>query len=97
MRLYISPPPSNPLSRILMALMGLLVLVGSFMLGLVALVVALSVGLLVAIAVWLRLAWIRRRLKREGVTAFNTDARARSADGDALEAEYTVVDSRREP
>ena len=97
MPLYISPPPSNPFTRVLMALAGLLVLIGSFMLGMVALVVALSLGLLAGIVVWLRLVWIRRKLKKEGVSAFTAQAGVRSADGDALEAEYTVVESRRDP
>ena len=96
MPLYISPPPSNPLTRFLMALVGLLVLVGSFMLGLVALAVVVSLGVLAGLALWLRIAWIRRKLRKEGITPTTGSSQQHSHHGDALDAEYTVVDTRRD-
>ena len=61
MPLYITPPPTNPLVRILMAVVGLLVLVGSFMLGLVAIAVVAGLGLLAGAISWLRVAWMHSK------------------------------------
>ena len=97
MTLYISPPPGNPLARLLMALVGLAVLVGSFMLGLVALVVVASIGLLAGLVIWLRVAWIRRQLRKQGFampgeSSPRDSQRARTGDrSEVIEAEYTVV------
>ena len=95
MPLYISPPPANPLSRLLLGLVGLLVLAGSFMLGLLAFLVAAGLALVAGLAVWLRVAWLRRQLRKQGFEG-DPEATPRPAAEQAIDAEYTVVSRHRE-
>jgi hypothetical protein len=80
-----------------MALLGLVVLAGAFMLGLVALVVVLSLGLLAGLGLWLRMAWIRRQLRQQGFTEPGVQARERPGQAEVIEAEYTVIKRHRDP
>jgi len=81
-----------------MAVVGLLVLVGSFMVGLVALAVVAGLGLLGGLVFWARVAWIRRQLRKQ--QAAGDDARRRypehSTQSEYIETEYTVVSRRPE-
>jgi len=93
MSYYISPPPQNPLTRIISAIIGIFVLAGAFMLGIVALLVVAAVGLIAGIAIWLRVQWIKRQLQKNGVDlGLSKDAPATS--GHIIDAEYTVVSER---
>lgn len=87
---YISPPPQSPLSKIIAAIIATFVLVGSFMIGIVALVVVACVGLVIGIAIWLRVAWIKRRFRKSGVV-FETPVDLSNKPGQVIDAEYTVV------
>ena len=87
---YISPPPQNPLTRIIAAVIAVVTLVGALMLGMVALLVVAGVGLIAGLALWLRVAWIKRRLQKSGVD-FNADPQTQRQSGDVIDAEYTVV------
>lgn len=97
---YISPPPQGPLARIIAGIVAVFVLIGAFMIGMVALLVVVGVGLIAGIAIWLRVAWIKRQLRKSGVD-LDADAR-RSATGSAnvsgqvIDAEYTVIKKREE-
>jgi hypothetical protein len=86
--------------RFFMALVGLAVLVGSFMLGLVALAVVAGIGLLAGLVIWLRVAWIRRQLRKQGFGfpggPEGQGASHQGAESEAIEAEYTVVSKRRD-
>ena len=97
---YISPPPQNPLSRIIAVIIGTLVLVGSFMIGIFALLVVAGVGLIAGIAIWLRVIWIKHKLRKSGVDPSATINPSRpdqpGDSGQVLEAEYTVVSKREE-
>jgi len=95
MPLYISPPPANPLSRVLLGLVGLLALAGSFMLGLLAFVVVGGLVLVAGLVVWLRVAWLRHQLRKQGFTGAPETARESSVQ-QVIDAEYTVVSRRRE-
>ncbi len=82
---YLSPPPGNFLQRLLAALLGAAVLIGSIFLGAVALVLFAGLGL----CAWLWLWWQRRQLlKRAGA---QPQTGRSTAPGDALETEYRVV------
>jgi hypothetical protein len=83
-------PPTSPLARIALAVVGVGVLALSFMLGLFVLAIALGVAVLWATLVALRLAWLRWF----GGT-MRGDARD---DADSLQVEYRVVrrESRRD-
>ena len=87
---YISPPPQSPLTRIFATIIAVFALVGSLMLGMVALLVVAGVGLIAGLALWLRVAWIKRRLQKSGVD-FNADPQTQRQSGDVIDAEYTVV------
>ena len=87
---YISPPPQNPLTRIIAAVIAAFTLVGFFMIGIAALLVVACVGLVVGIAIWLRVAWIKRRLRKSGVI-FDAPVDMSREPGQVIDAEYTVV------
>jgi len=87
---YISPPPQSPLTRIIAAIIAAFVLVGAFMIGMVALLVVAGVGLIAGIAIWLRVAWIKRKLRQSGVD-LNANADVSKASGHVIDAEYTVI------
>lgn len=90
---YISPPPQNPLTRIISAIIAVFVLAGAFMLGIVALLVVAGVGMIAGIIIWLRVLWIKRQLQKNGVDlGVSTDAPTTS--GHIIDAEYTVVSER---
>jgi hypothetical protein len=97
MPLYISPPPANPLTRFLLALVGVLALVGSVMLGLIALAVVAGLGLVAGLVLWLRVAWIRRKFRRAGLHTGSVDESGPVGKAEILEAEYTVVRTHRDP
>lgn len=89
---YISPPPQNPLTRLIAAIIAVFVLVGSFMIGFAALVVVAAVGLVLAIAIWIRVAWLRYRMKKEGVNFEESPFTKKPPEsGNIIDAEYTVV------
>jgi hypothetical protein len=77
----------SPLARLAATLMTLVTLIGAFMLGLVFLAVMLGLGLLLGVAAWLRVWWLRRKLRPEEAAAHETR--------ETIEAEYTVVATER--
>ena len=91
MRVYLISPPRSPLARFVGAVVAVLVLAGAFMLGLAALAVLLGIALVVAVTAWVRAWW----LTRTGRAPRTPGAGKASAD-DSIEAEYTVIASRRE-
>jgi hypothetical protein len=91
MPFYISPPPRNPLTAVLAALAGGLLMVGAFFLGFVVLVVALGLGLLIWLAVLLRFKWLQRRMRKQGVDPFSKAGPRSGSHTEVLETEYTVV------
>ena len=95
---YISPPPQNLLTRIITAIIAVFVLVGSFMIGMVALLVVGGIGLLAGLALWIRIAWVKRQLRKSGVdlnaginAGMNSGVSPQRETGDVIDAEYTVV------
>ena len=89
MQYYISPPPMNPLARLLAGVLAVLALVGAFFFGLVVLAFAVGLGLVAWLFLWVRMWWIRRN--HPPVTS-----RAEKHSGDIIDAEYTVVSKRDE-
>ena len=87
---YISPPPQSPLTRIIAAIIAAFVLVGAFMIGMVALLVVAGVGMIAGIAIWLRVAWIKHKLRKSGVD-LGVTADIPRASGHVIDAEYTVI------
>ena len=87
---YISPPPQNPLTRIIAAIITVFALVGAFIIGAAALLVVAGLGLIAGLALWARVAWVKHRLKKSGV---DLGARPipKKESGDVIDAEYTVV------
>ncbi len=75
--------PESPLARFGLALVGLVLLVLSFVVGLVFLAVGAGLAVLGGIALSVRGWWLRRK-------------GARREDDDLVEVEYRVVDRRRD-
>lgn len=79
----LNPPPMSPLSRILAAIVGLLVLVGAFFFGLIILAVVIGLGALAWIVFRIRLWWLKRNMPA-------------TPGEEVIEAEYTII-SREDP
>ncbi len=76
--------PESPIARFGLALVGLVLLVLSFFVGLVFLAVGAGLAVLGGIALSVRGWWLRRK-------------GSSPQDDDLVEAEYRVVDRRRDP
>ena len=92
---YLNPPPSNPLAKLVAAVIAALALVGSFMIGFAVLLVVAGIGLVLGIAIWVRVALIKWRLKKAGVKFEDTRPQAQQG-GQVIDAEYTVISEREE-
>ena len=90
MQYHLNPPPQGPLTRLIAGIIATLALVGAVMLGMVAFLVIAGLALLAGAVIWLRVAWIKRRLKRQGVTL--GEGETRDTSGHVIDAEYTVVE-----
>lgn len=91
---YISPPPQNPITRIIAAIVAVFALVGAFIIGAAALLVVAGLGLLAGLALWARIAWVKHRLKKSGVDLGAGPLPRNETgkeSGDVIDAEYTVV------
>jgi len=88
---HLTPPPQGPLTRIIGGIVAIFVLVGTFMIGMIAFLVIAGLVLLAGIVIWLRVAWIKRRLKKTGVNPHN-EAEDEHRSGHVIDAEYTVVE-----
>lgn len=91
MPVYFTPPPGNPLTRLVAAILAVLVMVGAFMLGVVALAVVTGLAVILGVAMWLRTWRIRRNLRRGAATR-----RDGARESDIIDAEYTVISRRRD-
>ena len=99
MPFYISPPPRNPIAGILTGIVGILVMIGAFMLGFVALLVAFGFGLIIWLGIYIRIWWARRQMARQGIDPVADNPFTRTGATrreDSLEAEYTVVSTKKD-
>jgi hypothetical protein len=87
---YISPPPQNPLARIVAAIITVFALIGAFMIGMAALLVVAGIALVAGIAIWLRVAWIKRKLRKSGID-LNMKMDIPRNSSQVIDAEYTVI------
>ena len=83
---YISPPPQNPLMRVIATVIAIFAVAGAFMIGVFALAIVAAVGLIAGLAIWLRIAWIKRHLPKR-----NVDKNTAAPGSQDLDAEYTVI------
>lgn len=98
MQYYISPPPMNPLSRLLAAVLAVLALAGAFFFGVFVLVIAIGLGLIGWLVLWLRMWWMRQKLAHSAERQGSGAAPGRQPgtgqsdrQGEIIDAEYTVV------
>ena len=93
----INPPPQSPLTRVIGGILAVITLIGAFMIGMVALLVVAGVGLFAGIAIWFRVAWIKRQMRKNGFDATSGAAVNKAASNHAvIDAEYTVVSKQEE-
>ena len=87
---YISPPPQSPLTRLVAAIVAAFALLGAFMIGAAALLVVAGVGVIAGLILWLRVAWVKHQLKKNGID-LDVKKQARPQSGHVIDAEYTVI------
>lgn len=96
----LTPPPMNPLARLLAGVLAVLALAGAFFFGLVVLGLAVGLGLLAWLALTLRLWWLRRRMQRAGNRGRSAETpgggQGGADQGRVIDADYEVVSRRRE-
>ena len=83
---YISPPPTNALSRALAGVVAILALIAAFFFGLIVLGLVVGLGLLFWLGIRLRIWWMRHH-----GSSTDTEFAGTPPKGDAIDAEYTVV------
>jgi uncharacterized membrane protein len=94
MPFYISPPPRNPLTGIIAGIIGVITMVGVFMLGFVAIVIALVFGMVIWLGIYIRVWWARRQMIKQGIDPESLNPFAKSPQEparDSLDAEYEVI------
>lgn len=100
MRYYLSPPPTDPASRILAGLLAVLVLVGAFFFGLIVLGVAFALGILAWFVLSVRLWWVGRQWDKRGADGGARGAERQGAENararDAIDADYEVISRRKD-
>ena len=101
MQRYLGPPPMNPLSRLIAAVVGVLVLAGAFFFGLLVLAVVVGLGALAWLFFRIRMWWLRRTLAGQAAGQHQAGGPGKqhgqgseSREGDVIDAEYTVVSRR---
>jgi len=95
-RYYLASPSSNPLTRILAAVLAVLALIGAVFFGMVVLAVALGLGVLLWLLLSLRMWWLRRQWSAESPSAPRAGmpgqpGGAERHDGDVIDADYEVI------
>lgn len=95
---YVSPPPMNPLSRLLAAILAVAALIGAVFFGVFVLAIVAGLGLLGWLYLSIRVWWIRRKGGLGGMGQAPADENLRATgsaggprNGDIIDAEYTVV------
>lgn len=95
MSYYLNPPPQGPLVRIVAGIVAILALVGAFMVGMVALLVVAGIAVIAGLAIWIRVAWIKRQLRKSGIDLDSyvrgPGERQSNVSEQFIEAEYTVI------
>jgi len=96
MPVYLTPPPGNPLTRALAAVVAALFLIGAFMIGMVAFLVALGISLIAGLWFWVKnwraLSQVAKQTRAAGASrGAEHSGRPDSRGNDAIEGEYTVV------
>jgi hypothetical protein len=97
-RYYLSPPPLNPVARILAGLLAVAALVGAFFFGLIILAAAVGLGVVAWLVLTVRMWWLRRRLdagRGDGGRPAGPATPGGGRKPDVIDAEYEVI-SRRE-
>jgi len=97
MKYYISQSPTNPLARIIAAIVATVSLAVAFFFGLVILAVVAVAIALFSLLFWLRIGWLKRSnpaAQQQFGDDLRTQARTGAGQQDAIEGEYTVVSKR---
>jgi hypothetical protein len=95
-RSYRFNAPTNPFLQVLYFIVGGVLLIGAVLMGAVILAVALGIAIILGLVIYVRIWWLRRRLRQSGRSQSdrNPSGSGRTQGDDVLEVEYTVVDER---
>ena len=104
MQYQIGPPPMNPLSRLLAAILTVLALLGAVFFGVFVLALVAGLGLIAWLVFSLRVWWLRKKFSHSGVAPESAGRAGQSAGpragerkgDDVIDAEYTVISRRDE-
>ena len=102
MQQQLGPPPMNPITRVIAALLAVAALVGAFFFGLIILVLAVGLGILGWLFLTLRLWWLRRQFGAQagrrpgGGSGPGQSPGSGGRQDDSIEAEYKVVSRRQD-
>lgn len=95
MRVYLTPPPGNPLTRAIAAVLAVVLLIGAFMVGMVAFLAVLGISLVVGLWLWIKNWLALRKAGRSGEAERTGHTRQQGSPGragrDAIEGEFTVI------
>ena len=93
---YLPPGSGNPLNRIIAGLSAVVVMVLAVLFGMVFLAAAVGLALLGWLALNLRLAWLRRQMRKHGGGVGHSSAGGGASPRDAkrgqvIDADYEVI------
>jgi len=92
-RLYALARSGNPVVQVLSLFVFGVALIGAVIMGAVILSFVFGLAVVAAIVIAVRLWWLRRKLDRQARQGGSRSP----AEGNFIEAEYTVVTTKREP
>ena len=90
-------PFGNPLANALVAVVGILVVGASVVLGFLAFVTLGTLLLILASVIGIRVWWFNRKLKKRGGTGGAAQNPSASSQGPVIEGEYQIVSPEKPP
>lgn len=87
-----SPPPGGFLARLLGAIVGLIMMIGLFFIGLTVFAAAAGIALVAFVIFYIRLRWLQRHHRKQGGAPQHEAWRSERKESVTLEGEYREKD-----